>query len=62
MNLSHLLQVTLSGSPEYPLSQVANYPVGFPPVDRIPVGLSLGYVCIAGAFALALHLTFPFDW
>jgi hypothetical protein len=37
------------------LSEVGDDPDGLPPVDGIPVGRSLGSVCIA----LALHLTCP---
>jgi len=60
---SHLFQVTPNRSPEDPPSQVADNPIGFAPLDNIPVGSSLGYVCRteAFAFAFALHLTFPFD-
>ncbi|NRP89828.1 hypothetical protein GFPCMMHI_05753 [Ensifer adhaerens] len=34
-----------TASPEDTLSQIANAPIDLPPVDGIPVGLSLGSVC-----------------
>ena len=52
-----LLQVALDRSPKDPLSQVTNNSIGFVPVNGIPIGLSLGYVCRIAI----LHLTFPFD-
>ena|SRR5260370_20718409 len=44
-----------SRGPKDTLSQVTNSPIGFAPVDGVPVGLLLGSVC-RGWFS---HLTFP---
>ena len=52
---AHLFQVALLCSPKDSLSQVTNSPIGFPPVNSVPVGLLLGSVCKA----CCLHLTFP---
>jgi hypothetical protein len=42
---AHLPQVALLCGPKDPLSQVTNSPIGFLPIDGIPVGLLLGSVC-----------------
>ena len=42
---AHLLQVALLCGPKDSLSQVTNSPVGFAPIDGVPVGLFLGSVC-----------------
>ncbi len=40
-----LFQVALLCRPKDTLSQITNSPLGLPPIDGIPVGLSLGSVC-----------------
>lgn len=42
---AHLLHVALLCGPKDPLSQVTNSPIGFLPVDGLPIGLFLGSVC-----------------
>jgi hypothetical protein len=42
---AHLLQIALLCCPKDTVSQVTNSPVGFAPVDVVPVGLLLGSVC-----------------
>ncbi len=42
---AHLLQVALLCGPKDSLSQVTNSPIGFAPIDGVPVGLFLGSVC-----------------
>ncbi len=54
---AHLFQVALLCCPKDAVSQVTNSPIGFTPVDRVPVGLLLGSVCEALWFHL--HRTFP---
>ena len=53
---AHLVQVALLCGPKDALSQVTNSPVGFAPIDGVPIGLFLGSVCRA---CVCLHLTFP---
>jgi hypothetical protein len=42
---AHLVQVALLRCPKDAVSQVTNSPVGFAPIDGVPVGLLLGSVC-----------------
>ncbi len=51
----HLLIVALLCCPKDAVSQITNTPVGFAPVNSVPVGLLLGSVCRE----YLLHLTFP---
>ena len=50
---AHRLDVARSCRPEDALSQVADVPVGTPPIDGVPVGSPLRSVCKPGG----LHLT-----
>src|SRR5712691_13500223 len=52
---AHLFQVALLCRPKDTLSQVTHNPMGFLPVDSIPIRLRLSSVCQA----CCLHLTFP---
>jgi len=52
---AHLFQVALLCRPKDTLSQVTHNPMGFLPVDSIPIRLRLGSICQA----CCLHLTFP---
>ncbi len=42
---AHLLQVALLCCPKDAVSQGTNSPVGFAPIDGVPVGLLLGSIC-----------------
>ena len=42
---AHLVQVALLCGPKDAVSQVTNSPIGFAPVNGVPVGLLLGSVC-----------------
>jgi hypothetical protein len=52
---AHLLQVALVCGPKDALSQVTNKPIGFAPVDGVPISLLLRSIC-RECFS---HLTFP---
>jgi hypothetical protein len=52
---AHFFQIALLCCPEDPLSQITNSLLGLPPIDGIPISLSLGSVCRE----VFLHLTFP---
>ncbi len=42
---AHPLQVALLCCPKDPLSQITNCPIGFFPMNGLPIGLFLGSVC-----------------